>query len=277
MPHLIDTHCHLDDKVYEKDLEVVVKQALADDIWIVTVGSDYASSVRAVNIAERYPSGVYAAVGFHPRKVSQGKIEEDKLMDLEKFFQLANHPKVVAIGETGLDFHHLPDIRSKQDRQRAEQTKENQKKVLSRFLQLSSELRLPLLLHCREAHDEMLSMLGRWDRTSRSADVRGIIHHFSGGWKAAKRYFGLDFMISATGLMTYGAHQSDVFRKAPLDRIVLESDCPHLCAVPWSHRRCQPTYLETVAISLAGLRRVSLEQVSRVTTENALKVLTKLA
>jgi TatD DNase family protein len=277
MPHLIDTHSHLDDKIYEKDLAVVIKQALADDIWIVTVGSDYASSVRAVNIAERYPTGVYAAVGFHPRKVSQGPIDVDKLMDLEKFFQLANHPKVVAIGETGLDFHSLPDIRTKLDRQQAERIKENQKKVLSRFLQLSSELRLPLMLHCREAHDELLAMLERWDRTSRTAGVRGIIHHFSGSWKAAKRYFDLDFMISATGLLTYGAYRSDVFRKAPLDRIVIESDCPHLCAVPWSHRRCEPTYLETVAISLAGLRRLPLEEVSRATTENALKVLTKLA
>jgi len=277
MPRFIDTHSHLDSPIYERDLDVVVRHALDEDVWTVTLGSDYASSLRAVEIAERYPRGVYAAVGLHPLKVSAEELAEDKLLDLEKFHELARHPKVVALGECGLDFIDLPEgPRRGAQAQFAERIKVNQKKVMAKFLQLSEELRLPLLLHCREAHDEMLDLLETWDKTSRGFDCRGIVHCYSGNWRQARRYFNVDFMLSFTGIMTHGAYQMEVIRKAPLQRLVLESDCPHLTPVPWSIRRNEPGYLPVVASALAGLRGIDIGQLSKAATANTLKVLNKL-
>ncbi len=277
MPFLIDTHAHLDSEIYRRDLDIVIKHALENDIWVVTVGSDYATSKLAVEIAERYPDGVYAAVGLHPKKVSGAELAEDKLLDLEKFHELASRPKVVALGETGLDYHELPELRRNDPRrQQSERIKVNQKKVLGKFLQLSQELRLPLLLHCRDAHDELLPLLETWDKTSRGFDSRGIIHHFSGTWKDARRYFNVDFMVSVTGLLAHGAYQTEIIKKAPLNRLVLESDCPHLTPTAWSIRRSEPSYLSAVAKAVAGLRGLPLEKIAAATTQNALLVLNKL-
>ena len=277
MPKFIDTHSHLDSDIYAQDLDIVVKHAQQNDVWAVTLGSDYASSKRAVEIAERYSSGVYAAIGLHPLKVSAEELAEDKLLDLEKFFELARHPKVVALGECGLDYHELPEVpRRHPQAHLASLIKANQKKVLRKFLQLSEELRLPLLLHCREAHEDMLELLETWDKTSRGFDCRGIVHCYSGNWKQARRYFNVDFMLSLTGLLTHGSYQTEIIKKAPLGRLVLESDCPHLTPEPFSIRRNEPSYLTSVADAVAGIRGEPVELIAKTTTENALKVLNKL-
>jgi TatD DNase family protein len=277
MPYLIDTHSHLDAEIYERDLDVVIKHALQEDVWTVTVGSDYASSVRAVEIAERFPTGVYAAVGLHPNRIPSDLSAADKLLNLEKFAELAMHPKVVALGETGLDFSDLPvGYRGGVEHQMAEKMRTSQKIVFGKFLDLSRELRLPLLLHCRDAQEDMLDMLETWDKTTRGFDSRGILHGFTGSWKEARRFFNLDFLISVTGIIAHGAYQSELVRKAPLNRIVLESDCPHLTAAPWNLRRSEPGYLPSVLASVAGTRGEAPDVVARETTRNALGVLKKI-
>ncbi|MEA3249474.1 MAG: TatD family hydrolase [Patescibacteria group bacterium] len=276
-PRILDTHAHLDSKVYERDLDIIVNHALEEGVWIVTVGNDYLSSVKAVSIAERYPEGVYAAVGLHPLKIGAAVLAEDKLIDIGKFQQLASHPKVVAIGETGLDYHDLPTgKRSSPQAQIAERIKMNQKKVLARFLELSRMLRLPLMLHCREAHDEMLKMLEIWDKTTPGFDSRGVVHCFSGNWKQARRYFNLDFRISVTGIVTHGAYQGELLKKAPLSRLLAESDCPYLTPEPFSLRRNEPSYVTMVAANLAGLRKIPTEEVVKQFGENALEVFKKI-
>lgn len=275
MPYLIDTHSHLDASVYARDLDIIIRHAMQDNIWTVTVGNDYMSSQRAVAIAERY-DGVYAAIGVHPAKVPEDLHAEEKTLELEKFAELARHPKVVAIGECGLDYHDLPDNRRGADGQRAERIKVNQKTVFGKFLDLSREMRLPLLLHCRDAHNDMLQMLETWDKTTRGFDSRGILHCFTGSWKEARRYFNLDFMISVTGIITHGSYQTEVIKRSPLSRIVLESDCPHLTPVPWSIRRNEPSYLSTVAAAVAGMRGEPLQEIARQTTANALGILKKI-
>lgn len=277
LPRFIDTHCHLDSDIYSRDLDIVVKHALEEGVWIVTLGEDYASSKKAIEIAERYPEGVYAAVGFHPKKVGAEVASDDALLDVARFAELARHPKVVALGETGLDFGGLPtDVRVDPKVHIAEQIKANQKKIFGRFLDLSRELRLPLLLHCREAHEEMLSMLETWDKTTRGFDSRGIVHCFSGNWKEARRYFNLDFMISVTGIVTHGAYQSEVIKKAPSSHLVVESDCPYLTPVPWSIRRNEPAYITQVGESVANMRGTLPQVVAKETTQNALRVFAKI-
>ncbi len=269
----IDTHCHLDSPVYERDLDIVVRHARDEGVEIVTLGNDLESSRRAVEIAERYPKGVYAAVGMHPKHIGGNLWADDKLMDTVAFSELLRHPKVVAIGETGLDFHALPTYtRSAAERQMVNRIKLNQRNVFSRFLDLSREFRLPLMLHCRDAYGDMLNMIETWDKTTRGFDSRGVVHCFSGDWKTARRFFNLDFSISVTGVLTHGAYQSEVIRKAPASRLLIESDCPHMTAIPWSHRRNEPSYLPLVAEAVAAMRDVSSAQISADTTANALKL-----
>lgn len=276
MPRFIDTHCHLDASIYERDLDIVVRHAQDENVDIVTLGSDLESSRRAVEIAERYPRGVYAAVGFHPSKVNADLLS-DELANMSGFSELVTHPKVVAIGETGLDYHDLPTYsRNPAHVQLAERMRANQKKAFGRFLDLSREHRLPLLLHCREAHEDMLEMLETWDKTTRGFDSRGVVHCFSADWKTAKRFFNLDFMISVTGIQTHGGYQAEIVKKAPASRLVIESDCPHMTPTAFSIRRNEPSYLPLVAAAVAGIRGTSEAQVAAETTENALKVFTRI-
>ncbi|HTM68810.1 MAG TPA: TatD family hydrolase [Candidatus Binatia bacterium] len=276
MPRYIDTHCHLDSEIYARDLDIVVKHALDEGVWIVTLGSDYESSKKAIEIAERYPEGVFAAVGLHPKKVGDDMLADDKLLDVGKFAELAAHPKVVALGETGLDYGDMPEDKRDPKAHLAEQRRLNQKKVFGRFLDLSRELRLPLLIHCREAHDDMLRMLDNWDKTTRGFDSRGIVHCFSGSWREARKYYNLDFLVSVTGIVTHGAYQSEVIKKSPASRLVVESDCPFLTPVPWAIRRNEPSYLPTVADGVAAMRGEPPGQFAAETTHNALKVFTKM-
>ncbi|MFC1703152.1 TatD family hydrolase, partial [Patescibacteria group bacterium] len=240
MPRIIDTHAHLDSSIYDQDLWNVMERATQEDVWMVTVGNDYESSVRAVEIANEFEH-VYAAIGLHPTHVRSDVSADDRLMDLDKYYALAQDPKVVAIGETGLDFSDIPIYtRRHPDAHKFDRIKDAQKKVLGRFLQLSQETRLPLLLHCRDAHEEMIEMLDTWDKATSGHDSRGIVHAFTGSWKDARRYFALNFMVSMTGIIMYGSYQTEMVKKMPLQHLVLESDCPYLTPTPWNLRRNEP-------------------------------------
>jgi TatD DNase family protein len=273
---LVDTHAHLDSSIYEHDLDVVVRTAEKEGVVSITVGNDYASSVRAIQLAEKYPS-VYAAIGLHPNRIPVTEDPEAPLVELDRFNALAAHPKVVAIGETGLDFHDLSqEYRMSPGKAQAERIKNVQKKVFGRFLQLAQEHRLPLLLHCRDAHQDMLEMLETWDRATPGFDARGIVHAFTGTWKDARRYFNLEFLVSVTGLITHGAYQTELIRKAPLSQLVLESDCPYVTPVPWALRRNEPSYLALVAQAVAGMRGTTVEEVATQTTFNCRRMFRKM-
>lgn len=273
---LIDTHAHLDDEVLGQDLDLIVKHALEENIGMVTVGSDLESSRRAVAIASRYPEGVYAAVGLHPRKVTLDGAGTDGV-DIARYRELLAHPKVIAIGEVGLDFSDFPVLRRGDARTGlVEGAKARQKVVLSAFLELSRELRLPLLLHCRDAQDDLLTMLENWDRLTPGFDARGIVHGFVGDWKTARRFFNLDFAISVTGIMAHGAYNTEAIRKAPATQLVIESDCPHTTIAPWALRRSEPSYLPACVSAIAALRGEKTEALMAAMTANALRIMKRL-
>jgi TatD DNase family protein len=273
---LVDTHAHLDASIYERDLETVVRSAEHEGVACITVGNDRASSERAIAIAERFPH-VYAAVGVHPNHIPTEEGATIDALELDRFSELARHPKVVAIGETGLDFHDLSqDYRFSPDRATAERIRTMQKKVFGRFLQLAQETRLPLLLHCRDAHKEMLEMLEVWDRATPGFDARGIVHAFTGNWKDARRYFNLEFLVSVTGTITHGGYQGELLRKAPLTHLVLESDCPYVTPVPWGARRNEPAYLPLVTQAVASLRGTTATDIAAQTTFNCRRMFRKM-
>ncbi|MDP3985447.1 MAG: TatD family hydrolase [bacterium] len=277
-PLLLDTHTHLMDPQYADDRRAIIQRAMAAKVWLIVVGTDYESSREAIAVAEQYSEGVYAAVGAHPLSL-HGTADADgaarkKLIDFEGFRELLRHPKVVAIGEVGLDFHdlHLPGVDSAQAAHRTAL----QYEALGQFLELSQEFRLPLLLHVREAHDEMIRYLSEFDRASRGFDSRGIIHHFTGSGEHAAKYIHLDFLLSVTPLLARSQTQELVFQKAPLSKIVLESECPYLTDPTTGSSRTEPAHLVTLAANMAAIRGISADEFAKETTRNALRLCSKI-
>jgi TatD DNase family protein len=308
---LIDTHAHLNFEAFNNDWKEVAKRALDAGIWIINVGSNLETSKRAVEIAENFEEGVYAAVGLHPIHVL------DENFDIAEYEKLATHPKVVAFGEVGLDYYHLPTTikpeqfsisgravkpgaESGREIKTPDDIKNLQKEVLKEFINLSQKMRLPLILHCRDgvvskkeireqifagpdrqqrglgAHRELLDILYEFDTKSKKFDTRGVVHCFSGDWEQALRYFNLDFLISFTGIITFAHYEGHILKKAPLNKIMVETDCPYLAPEPMRGRRNEPIYVEYVAREIASVKELSYEEVVKQTTENALCLFSKI-
>lgn len=249
---LVDTHAHLHDPAFAPDREATLERARAAGVGLlVSVGTDPATSGEAVALAERH-AGVYAAAGIHPHEA--GAADTDAL---EAVARLARHPRVVAVGEIGLDFYRRF---SPPDAQRA---------ALRAQLALAREVGKPVLLHCREAHAALLEIL--------AADgvAGGIMHCFSGGPEVAERCLDLGLAISLAGPLTYpnARRLPEVARRVPLERLVLETDCPYLPPQPWRGRRNEPAYLVATATRLAELRALPLEAVATATTATACRIL----
>lgn len=278
-PKYLDTHTHLNHPMYADEWERVAARALLAGTWMIVVGSDYPSSVRAVEIAESFPYGVYAAVGVHPlvfeREEKRDVTTIDQFVDVEAFRELATHPKVVALGEVGLDFHDLR-IAHQEDELHREFILHLQYQALLRFLELSREFRLPLILHVRDAHDEMIRVLYEFDRKSKGFDSRGVVHHFTGDWKQAVRYLNADFLPSFTGLIARSHTRQEVIQKIPLTKLVIESECPMLVPQPVGMGRPGPEYLPSVIGQIAALKGASPDEVARVTTQNALRMFSRI-
>ena len=249
---VIDTHCHLD-MISEYDLTTTVTRAAASGVTpIITVGIDLESSRKAIQLAGKYDS-VYATVGIHPHNVQ--KVEERTYIELEK---LCRAPKVVAYGEIGLDYvkQYAP--------------KDIQLEHYARQIDLARKIRLPLVIHDREAHDDILHILQKKEPFS----AGGVMHCFSGDWHFAKKILDLGFLISIPGVVTFNNAlvMQEVVQKIPLDRLVLETDAPFLTPEPWRGKKNFPEYVLYTAQKIADLRGLSLEALARITTENAIQL-----
>ncbi|MDQ7843636.1 MAG: TatD family hydrolase [Armatimonadota bacterium] len=247
---LFDSHLHLEDRAFDPDREQVLARARAAGVvGMVTVGSDVPSSAAAVSLADRHPD-VYAAVAVHPQEAEQVTAET-----MDELRRLAAHPKVVAVGETGLDYVRGPD-------------REIQRRAFRRHLRLAAELSLPAVVHCREAFGDVLDILGEWK------SVRAVLHAFSGSTEFARRCVQAGYVISLGGPVTYrNARQVlEVARCVPAEALLLETDAPVLTPEPFRGRRNEPAYLVPIAARLAALRGVTAEEIAGVTTENARKV-----
>jgi len=248
---LIDTHTHLDDARYEPDREAVIARARETGIdRIITIGCDLSTSQAAVALADRYPF-VYATVGVHPHEVRH--IEDGWYNELRR---LAENKKVVAFGEVGLDYHYNHSSPKEQRDRFREQ------------IQLARELRLPLVIHTREAQEDTIQIL----KDERSTEVGGVFHCFSGDAWLAKDALDLGFYLSFSGILTFqnAGMLRDIAKTVPLDRILIETDCPYLTPVPHRGKRNEPAFVRHVAETLAAILSVSdLDEIHRLTTENA--------
>lgn len=267
---LIDTHAHLNFNAYKNDTDEVIRRALDNDVWIINVGSQYTTSKRAVEIAEKYPESVYAAVGLHPIHLSQRifktKVDTEEIefktqeeeFDTRLYKELASSKKVVAIGEIGLDYYYRPKGKTK-----LEQFKQKQKEVFLKHLDLAQELNLPVIFHCRSAHDDLIIILEHYNNTT----IRGAIHCFTGTWEQAQKYMDMGFYLGLNGII-FKMDLDDVIKNAPLEKILLETDCPYLTPEPMIGRN-EPLYVKYVAQKIAELKNMSIEEVSVETTKNA--------
>jgi TatD DNase family protein len=247
--YLVDTHAHLDFNQFDADRESVLYRAEENGVrQIITIGIDLATSRKSVELAEKYAM-VYAAVGIHPHDVAKAGAE-----DLAEIDALLQHPKVVALGEVGLDFyyHYSPE--------------EIQRKYLRIFLDRSLEGGKPLIIHTREADEAILALLRERSR----AGWRGVFHCFSGDAKMAEKVMEMGFHISFTGNITFKNSTSlGVMRDVPLDRLMVETDCPFMAPVPHRGKRNEPAYVQLVAQKIAEVKGCALAVVAEQTTANA--------
>ncbi len=264
---LIDSHSHLNFEDFKDDWQKIITDCQNQNIWMINVGSQLQTSRRSVEIAEKYEKGVYAAIGLHPIHVS-GSSFHPEAFNIDSYRDLLNScKKIVAIGETGLDFFHdLNNI-------------ENQKKVLLKHIELAKEFNLPLILHCRnskdgknDAYDEILNILA--DKLASWKAGKGVIHCFGGNLKQAEVFLDLGFYIGFTGVITFPKTEvlAEIIKMLPLDRILVETDCPYLAPVPNRGERNIPQYVEFVARKIAEIKEIDYNIVKEQTAKNAIKL-----
>jgi TatD DNase family protein len=251
---LIDTHCHLDWNSFDADREAVIDRAVQAGVTrMITIGVDGPSSQRAIEIADRYEA-VYAAVGVHPNDCA----EFDKAM-LADIRSLAQHPKVVAIGEIGLDYYwHKVDH-------------EVQARAFRAQLELAAELSKLVIIHSRDAASDVLTIL---EEFAKQAACAGTLHSYFDDLVIAQRAFAIGFYIGVTGPITFkkAERERETIKQVPLDRILIETDAPFLTPVPHRGERNEPAFVRHTAEMLAQVRGQSIEEVARQTTSNAEKL-----
>ncbi len=248
---LIDSHAHIQGTEFAQDLSAVIQRAQeagVEKIIVVGGAGELSSNDAAVDLAKSHP-GLYATVGMHPHDAKRVSDE-----DLKRLNELTRDPKVVAIGETGLDFYydHSP--------------RQVQIELFCRFIRMAREARLPLVVHNRDAHREVSALL----RHEGKGDLRGVIHCFTGDYEAAREFLDLGFYLSFSGILTFKNADSlqDVARKLPLDRILVETDSPYLAPVPHRGKRNEPAFVRFVAETMAKVKGIPLEEVAQATTQN---------
>ena len=283
MPDYIDIHAHLNFEAFKDDREQTIRRALDSNTWLINVGTQHETSKAAVDIAECHDKGVYAIIGLHPVHTSKSYHDEKELgeggkeftsrgedFDFEYYKKLASHPKVVAIGEVGLDFYHLDD-----------ESVQKQKDAFIKSIELANEVGKPLMLHLRNgqtvdgvpgrsAYREAIEILKQYSK------VKGNAHFFAGTSEEARLFFDMGYTISFTGAITYPPKAgmpdyAEVIKKAPLDMIMTETDCPYVAPVPHRGKRNEPLYVQEVVKKIAEIRGEDFIKVREALVKNAIK------
>jgi len=273
---LFDTHAHLNFNTFKDDADEVIRRTLAEDTWMVLVGSEYRTSKRALEYANKYEKGVYAAVGLHPNHLFDSEEEADGIkyktraeeFNYDAYEQLANFEKAVAIGETGLDYYRLDPEKN------VDEIKAKQKDVFWQQMLLARNLDLPLIIHCRQAHDDMLEIIQKFKKEYKELFTDqnkpwAVMHCFSGDEDLAWRYFSLGIIISFTGIITFSKQWDDLIRKMPLDKFMIETDCPFLTPEPYRGSRNEPILVKYVASRIAEIKNLDFIKIAERSTINA--------
>ena len=268
MAEFFDTHAHLDYPEYEKDFsEVIARAQTAGIVKMISIGTSLESSVRAVQLAEKFPA-IYAAVGWHPSEAL------DAPADLRPALrELARHPKVVAIGETGLDYYRLPSLQ-KGSVEDDTFYKKRQAEIFAQQLEVAAEFGLNAIIHQRASFDDTLAQFKPF-----AAKVRGVFHCFGESVERLKQVLAIGSLVSYTGIVTFknGQNIRDAVTATPMDKFMLETDCPYLAPVPYRGQRCEPAFVKEISETVAQAKACSLDELSATTCRNAHNFFPKLA
>ncbi len=254
---LFDSHCHLQFPQYDADGDEVIKRTLTAGCGMICVGTDLEISKKAIKLAEKYDQ-IWATVGVHPTNLTT--------CEVVRFKELAKHSKAVAIGEIGLDYYRTLE----------KERQEKQKEVFQQFLELAVGAKKPIVIHCRNAYDDMLDIL-------KENPAVGVIHSFTGDFNLAGKFLDLGLYLGLNGIITFpplrraveGQAPTDLeetVRNLPLDRMLIETDAPYLAPVPHRGERNEPLYVEFVARRIAEIKKISFEEVIEKTEENTKKL-----
>ncbi len=288
---LIDTHAHVNFRGFKDDAKEVLKRSMDQGVWVINIGSQIDTSRQAVELANMFEKGVYAAVGLHPEHTHSQHVDEEEThfltreehFDTSMYRSLAENPKVVGIGECGLDYYRLPvPDGPHQDGDHLESLdiiKEKQKQAFIAQINLAKELDKTLIIHSRsskgtdDAAIDILEIL-KSEILNLKSDIRFVLHSYTGSPELMQEFYKLGGYISFNGIITFDktGNMEKLVKQAPLDRFVLETDCPYLAPVPNRGKRNEPAYVKYVAQRVAEVLGLELAEVEKMTTENAKKL-----
>lgn len=255
---LVDSHCHPNFEAYEADRDAVLLRCREKGMKLVAVGSQLATSRFAVEQARQYDF-ISAAVGQHPIHVL------DEMFDFDAYMELATQKEVVAFGETGLDRYRIPEGIT------ADEFVSKQKELLTQHIRIAQAVGKPLILHCREAYDELADFLRNQESGTR---VPGVVHCFIGTPAQARIFIELGYLIGVTGIVTFknAGDVATIATEVPLEKLLIETDAPYLAPVPYRGKRNEPIYVEYVAEKIAELKGITKEEVIETTGQNAINL-----
>jgi TatD DNase family protein len=263
-----DTHAHLDYPDFAPDLPQVIERAGTAGITkIVSIGTDLSSSRRAIQLAEQF-ANVYAVVGWHPSDALEAPADIRASLR-----ELARHPKVIALGETGLDYHRLPSQKPEFTAEDDASYKHKQAELFRQHLEVAAELGLNCVIHQRDSLEDTLKQLQPF-----ATRVRGVFHCFAGDIETLKRILGMNSLVSFTGIATFknGQNVRDAIAAVPLGQFMLETDCPFLAPMPYRGKRCEPAYVKEISELVAQVKGCSLDDLSAATCDATHKFFTRL-
>jgi len=243
---LIDTHCHIYYDKYRDDIDEVINRSKYNNISnIICVGVDIDSSKKSISLAEKY-NLVFATVGYHPH---EAKLAPNNYLD--KMISLLEHPKAIAVGEIGLDYYYNHS------------EKKTQIRIFREQLELAKDLDLPVIIHNREADDDL------YKNIKRSKINKGVIHCYSSDIKYAQKIFDLGLLISFTGIITFSKKLEKVVKEIPIEKIMLETDSPYLTPKPHRGKRNEPYMINFIAEKISEIKDIPVEEIAKVTTNTA--------
>ena len=256
---LFDSHCHLQLSQFDEDRDAVLSRMRELQVSAIVVGTDYDTSKAAIELVSRGEAlrDLWAAVGLHPND------NKEEHFDISKYEELAQNPKVVAIGECGLDYFRSGGT----DEERAAQKERFEKQI-----GLAIEVQKALIIHCRNAHDDMLEILSRHSQECQSNNVSVVIHFFTGTAELAQKYLDLGCYLSFPGPVTYTDMYDDSIRVTPLERMLVETDSPFAAPVPFRGKRNEPSFVAEVVKKIASIKGISEDEVAAATLAAGMKI-----
>ncbi len=282
---LIDSHCHIHFSAFKSDRDEVIARCIEKDIILNTVGTFKGTSKRAVELAEQYDN-IYATIGLHPTHIFPMDVHGDDYdfiskaedFDEEFYAELVTSEKVIAIGETGIDLFHMPKGFTR------EEILEKQKNILLQHARFANRHKLPLVIHCRNAYDELIDFIEILV-TNYKLSVAGVVHCFSGDWKQAKELLDAGLYLGFTGVVTFPPKKTDpkqqedlleVIEKCPLDRILVETDAPYLAPQKYRGKRSEPWMTEEVVKKIAEIKGIRIKEIKNRVYENTRRLFFKI-